>query len=242
MLRFFRQIRHSLLTDSKFSKYLLYAIGEILLVVFGILIALQIDNWNENRKSHIEDIKFLKNIRDELVLDTLALVDITSAYFRINGNLKKTLQYLEDTTEITNDKREIMSRALKNLEVLTPIYKNIEKNNAKLSEGILLNINNELNNKYQQYLEYIKSTNDIATKFGETLQLIVMNDVHPNVDLDFTGRVGKVDFNIEELRNNRLVKNAIHKSIRYRDTYIFTMNEQKAKAVEILDLLDKELK
>jgi hypothetical protein len=242
MLRFFRQIRQRLLTDNKFSKYLLYAVGEILLVVFGILIALQIDNWNENRKSHIEDIKFLKNIRDELVLDTLALVDITSTYIRINGNLKKTLQYLEDTTEITKDKREIMSRALKNLEVLTPIYKNIEKNNAKLSEGILLNINNQLNNKYQQYLEYIKSTNDIVTKFGETLQLIVMNDVHPNVDLDFTGRVGKVNFNIEELRNNRLVKNAIHKSIRYRDTYIFTMNEQKVKAVEILDLLDKELK
>ena len=50
MLRFFRQIRQRLLTDNKFSKYLLYAVGEILLVVIGILIALQIDNWNEERK------------------------------------------------------------------------------------------------------------------------------------------------------------------------------------------------
>ena len=56
MLRFFRQIRQRLLTDNppdrasragKFSKYLLYAVGEILLVVIGILIALQIDSWNE---------------------------------------------------------------------------------------------------------------------------------------------------------------------------------------------------
>jgi hypothetical protein len=47
MLRFFRQIRQRLLTDNKFSKYLLYAIGEILLVVIGILIALQADFWNE---------------------------------------------------------------------------------------------------------------------------------------------------------------------------------------------------
>ena len=55
MLRFFRQIRQRLLpiaigTDNKFSKYLLYAVGEILLVVIGILVALQIDNWNEERK------------------------------------------------------------------------------------------------------------------------------------------------------------------------------------------------
>ena len=49
MLRFFRQIRQRLLTENKFSKYLLYAIGEILLVVIGILIALQVDSWNEER-------------------------------------------------------------------------------------------------------------------------------------------------------------------------------------------------
>lgn len=242
MIKFFRKIRNNLISEGKTGKYFKYAIGEILLVVIGILIALQINNWNENRKAHIEDTKFLKNIRDEIVLDTLALVELTSTYVRINGNLRKTIQCLEDSTEITEDHREIISRALRNLEVLTPTYKNIEKNNTKLSGGVLLNINNELNTKYQQYLEYIKSCSEIATKFGETLQLIVINDVHPNVDLDFSGDKFKVDFNIEELRNNRLVKNAIHKSIRFRDSYLFFMNEQKVKAVELLDLLDKELK
>ena len=48
MLRIFRKIRQRMLPDNKFSKYLLYAIGEILLVVIGILIALQVSNWNEN--------------------------------------------------------------------------------------------------------------------------------------------------------------------------------------------------
>jgi len=55
MITFFRKIRQSLMTENnpsppagRFSKYLLYAIGEILLVVIGILIALQINNWNEN--------------------------------------------------------------------------------------------------------------------------------------------------------------------------------------------------
>ena len=50
MIKFFRKIRQRLLTENKFSKYLIYAIGEIILVVIGILIALQINNWNENRK------------------------------------------------------------------------------------------------------------------------------------------------------------------------------------------------
>ncbi|NNL01889.1 MAG: hypothetical protein HKP39_06400 [Eudoraea sp.] len=51
MINFFRKIRQKLLTENKFSKYILYAIGEIALVVIGILIALQVNIWNETRKS-----------------------------------------------------------------------------------------------------------------------------------------------------------------------------------------------
>jgi len=51
MIKFFRKIRQKMLVENKFSKYLLYAIGEIILVVIGILIALQINNLNENRKT-----------------------------------------------------------------------------------------------------------------------------------------------------------------------------------------------
>src|SRR5210317_2597146 len=50
MIKFFRRIRQQLLSENKFSKYLIYAIGEIILVVIGILIALSINNWNEDRK------------------------------------------------------------------------------------------------------------------------------------------------------------------------------------------------
>ena len=66
MLRFFRQIRQRLLSESKFSKYLLYAVGEILLVVIGILIALQIDTWNNERNQHKLEIKSLKELRSDL--------------------------------------------------------------------------------------------------------------------------------------------------------------------------------
>jgi hypothetical protein len=55
MIKFFRKIRQKMLTENKFSKYLLYAIGEIVLVIIGILIALSINNWNENNK--LEELK-----------------------------------------------------------------------------------------------------------------------------------------------------------------------------------------
>jgi hypothetical protein len=64
MIKFFRKIRQQLLTENKFSKYLLYAIGEIVLVVIGILIALSINNWNNNLQADLTGIKEIKIFRD----------------------------------------------------------------------------------------------------------------------------------------------------------------------------------
>ncbi|GAA4268194.1 DUF6090 family protein [Hyunsoonleella aestuarii] len=67
MIKFFRKVRQQLLSENKFSKYLLYAIGEIILVILGILIALQINNWNENRKDTAKEIQFLNNFKNDLI-------------------------------------------------------------------------------------------------------------------------------------------------------------------------------
>ena len=70
MIKFFRKIRYDLMEKNKTANYLKYAIGEIVLVVIGILIALQVNNWNENRKNAQEKIEFLNGIRNELGLDS----------------------------------------------------------------------------------------------------------------------------------------------------------------------------
>lgn len=54
MFRFFRQIRQRVLTQNRVSRYFLYALGEIVLIVIGIMIALQLDNYNEERKKEAE--------------------------------------------------------------------------------------------------------------------------------------------------------------------------------------------
>ena len=66
MIKFFRKIRIKLLTENKFGKYLIYAIGEILLVVIGILIALSINNWNEQNKVADQEKKLLIELVNNL--------------------------------------------------------------------------------------------------------------------------------------------------------------------------------
>jgi hypothetical protein len=65
MIKFFRKIRQKLVTENKFSKYLLYAIGEIILVVIGILIALSINNWSEKNKNRKQETQILLQLKEE---------------------------------------------------------------------------------------------------------------------------------------------------------------------------------
>jgi hypothetical protein len=67
MIKFFRHIRKSLLMESKTSKYFKYALGEILLVMIGILLALQINSWNQKRLDRIEEKNILSNLHDEFL-------------------------------------------------------------------------------------------------------------------------------------------------------------------------------
>ena len=66
MINFFRKIRKQLADDNKPLKYMRYAIGEILLVVVGILIALSINNWNEERKDRVKEREVLEDIMNNL--------------------------------------------------------------------------------------------------------------------------------------------------------------------------------
>ena len=65
MIRFFRRVRQRVLIEGKFSKYLLYAIGEIALVVIGILFALQLNLWKEEASMRDQEVITLRQLREE---------------------------------------------------------------------------------------------------------------------------------------------------------------------------------
>ena len=96
MLKFFRRIRGSLISSGSTKKYFLYAIGEIALVVIGILIALQINTWNENRKLDKKEINLLKELRINLETNVKNLQnDVTHQIFQAE-KLNSVITHLEE--------------------------------------------------------------------------------------------------------------------------------------------------
>lgn len=81
MIKFFRKIRQKLLTQNRVTQYLAYAFGEILLVVVGILIALQLNTWKEERTNRAQEINFYKTILEELDNDHIKMKE-QIAFFR----------------------------------------------------------------------------------------------------------------------------------------------------------------
>lgn len=148
MIKLFRNIRKNLIMENKTGKYLKYAIGEIVLVVIGILIALQINNWNENRKDVLKEKQLLLNLQGEFK-DNLQDLDSTAILVdRVISSLEKVFDtFSQSPSNVPQDSLNIwLSNAL-----FSP--------NWKPSEFLLNSLNNsgsiaELKNENLKLLLY----------------------------------------------------------------------------------------
>ncbi|MFK7748788.1 MAG: DUF6090 family protein, partial [Kordia sp.] len=102
MIKFFRRIRQDLLSNGKTGKYFKYALGEIILVVIGILIALSINNWNDKRIKQKKEIKYISQIHEEFLLNRAQLD--TATYYHLKGykNANKILAMMPINIESVN--------------------------------------------------------------------------------------------------------------------------------------------
>lgn len=89
MVKFFRKTRQNLLSEGKTAKYFKYAIGEIVLVVIGILIALSINNWNENRKSENQLSTIYNEVEQNLKSDLSNIDDVIKRYEQLELRIEK---------------------------------------------------------------------------------------------------------------------------------------------------------
>lgn len=103
MMKFFRKIRQRLLTENKFSKYLIYGVGEIILVVIGILIALQFNTWQMEKKDRQIEKTILNNIKRDLKSDIQELRNVKE--FKISQNKAglRLLKYIIDASKPLKD-------------------------------------------------------------------------------------------------------------------------------------------
>ena len=125
MIKFFRHIRKSLLLENKTGKYLKYAIGEIILVVIGILIALQVNTWNENRKD-ANDVNLIK-------------ANLSSDFIQNRNVLKQRMDLLKNSLDhahslmgfIGKSRDTINQHNLDSILVQTLYYGNFNPSNSK---------------------------------------------------------------------------------------------------------------
>lgn len=95
MFKFFRKIRQKLLEENKVGNYLKYAIGEIFLVVIGILIALQVNNYREAQQTKARETAFLIGLRSDLLLNLDELERSIDRYCRATRSAELMISYFE---------------------------------------------------------------------------------------------------------------------------------------------------
>ncbi|MFT4662905.1 MAG: hypothetical protein ACI8XB_003198 [Patiriisocius sp.] len=105
MIKFFRKIRKRLLTENRFSKYFLYALGEILLVVIGILIAIQLNEWRNDMVNSQQKDKVLQALQFEFQSNLAQLDNVLFQNGEIITAYYEVMRLIKTVDEITDDSR-----------------------------------------------------------------------------------------------------------------------------------------
>lgn len=154
MIKFFRNIRKSLLNEGKTSKYLKYAIGEIVLVVIGILIALQINNWNERRMDRILEKKFLVRFDEEITTN----IGSISNSIALNKNRKQRAEFLMKTIDSPQLAENSASYFIRSIEhagyTFYPVISDNTFQEIKSSGKLSLIRNEKIRSALQQYYSW----------------------------------------------------------------------------------------
>ena len=251
MLRFFRQIRQRLLTENRVSKYLLYAIGEILLVVIGILIALQVNNWNEQSKDREIERKWLLAIHAEVTTNIQHFNEI------IQFHKDSRIMCIDLLRKFSDPDRTINHAILDSLveHATAPITLNPQIGNVKsiISTGDIKYIRNESIIQFVTgYEDALKDpTDDFNRLLGvwnsqlwplENLYVRRINRAHSNnewLGVDLTGVSAQSDY--EGFFKDIVLENAYMLTL-YEQTEIIKKEESlRDRMKSILEVINSEL-
>lgn len=155
MIKFFREIRQSLLSQGKTGRYLKYAIGEIALVVLGILIALSINNWNEDRKNQKLELDYLIGIKSNLNDDVYELEQLFNGD-TIIFDAYTSLVRIFNSADYLLKKQEIISNSYIISRLTWFEGQNIVFENIKSSGKLNLIRSDSIRNSIQKYYRFFE--------------------------------------------------------------------------------------
>lgn len=217
MIKFFRHIRKRLISESKFSKYLLYAIGEIILVVIGILIALQVNNWNENNRQYREAQTKIRELQGEFAENRIVLKE------RIN-DLENANTYVRKIIDLTNEigtapenfnLDSIISRSLK--------YGNYNPANSTIQELISsgklgLITDKELKKSLYAWLQMLEDSDEDFKNQDHQAQSLLIPYLYKNISMQNLNAYNPLDIKEKSRLYNDSYKQVI-KDLEFENLY-----------------------
>jgi hypothetical protein len=154
MIKFFRKIRQKLLSENKFSKYMIYAIGEIILVVIGILIALGINNWNEQKKNDEAESEYYCRILQDLELDKQKINEIMATY---DNRIRVSKEILLELDSGKKNKNFLLNKFLIAFRGEAFVPRNVTFQDMVSSGNIRLMKGNEIKNSLIQFYSELEN-------------------------------------------------------------------------------------
>ncbi len=259
MIPIFRKIRKKMADDNKPAKYLRYAIGEIALVVIGILIALQINNWNEYRKDRIEEKVILNQLKEEFESNLLQLEGKIKMRNRVIESSKKIISYIDNPASVEGDS------ILYNLSRggLRPTFDPIKSDNVTSNKLSLLQ-NDKLRKLLSQWESNYLQLNEeewFWRDYAINTRMPFIEDNNLTRKMYYiTNKINKKLYLIEESDYQKILFNDTNKEIDYQailvsptlegiaSTAIFACTDAnlqsyalKKNIIEILDLVEESL-
>jgi hypothetical protein len=244
MTKFFRKIRQNLLMENKTGKYLKYAIGEILLVVIGILFALQINNWNNNKNEKAEIGNYYTKIQEEIAIYQERFDSFKATLDTLNQHNNRSLDIINlknrDSLYLLKETLGALGTAYKS-DFLFPII------NEFLNEGYLAKIKNDSLKLGFQYFSMVLNnlnSNDeyISNQYSTSIEPYFYNTinyaevVHGGANLNEL-KTGGPSTNYEQFYDNLELWNLLT----FKVETTISQQRQIDRLYRILEFVDKKI-
>ncbi len=237
MIKLFRKIRQNLLLKNKTGKYLKYAFGEIVLVVIGILIALQINNWNEGRKVDGEILKALTEIRSNLISDSIS-INLTSKEKSEDINIQFAVIKELESKNIPYDSIEYhLGRVMiaRRIVLIDNGYQFIKKFGLERLKN--QELRNELINYYTNFTKRINE--DTADDDSEFITVFLPYVRSNFIDWDWGKRGVPKDY--QQLKSDQYFLTCLKINIKNQEITLEALQNGASKIQEILPMLDQTI-
>ena len=234
MIPFFRKIRKTLADDNKPLKYMRYAIGEIVLVVIGILIALSINNWNEAKKTKQFEFKILKDINTSMEGNFFQLEMCIKSNQKSIKSAEIILKFLDKNLAYHDSLNVHFS---KSLEWCTPSFQNSGYESLK-SYGLNLITNDSIRKELVIYeAGWMETLAQRQEDYFFNTASPILTELFEKVAM----RTEMKPYDYEQLRKSKKYISVLKTSKAYREDQIYWHLEWEKGLKNIYELINKEL-